>query len=119
MPQESTNTQSRATTPRGYSLSGGQRHTRAMLPTPERSIVSHKLSVSAWHKPYGEALLATDRETLMKLLGATERAVFERLLELVADEDASNERQDIRRAIDVILTLKREGSSRAAASPQE
>jgi hypothetical protein len=65
------------------------------------------LNLPAWHKPYGEALLETDNGILAKLLAATERAVFERLLELAANsEDASDERQDIRRAIDVILTLK-------------
>ena len=77
-----------------------------MLPTRERSIVSHKLNPPAWHKPYGEALLETDPEILVKLLAATEKAVFERLLELAANDDASDERQDIRRAINVMLTLK-------------
>ena len=132
MPEESTNTEYRATTRtaphasqevdassvqhlepsvkpspmRGYSLSVGQRRTRAMLPTRKRSVVSHKLNLAAWHKPYGEALLETDPEALVKLLAATESAVFERLLELTADEDVSDEGRDIRRAIDVMLTLK-------------
>jgi hypothetical protein len=91
---------------RGYSLSVGRRHIRAMLPTLKCSVMSHRLNIPAWQKPYGEALLETDPEILVKLLAATEKAVFERLLELTANEDASDERQDIRRAIDVILTLK-------------
>jgi hypothetical protein len=96
---------------RGYSLSVGQRRTRAMLPTR----FSHKLNIPAWHKLYGEALLETDAEILLKLLAAAEMAVFERLLELaelVTNEEGSHERQDIRRAIDVMLTLKTQARSR-------
>jgi hypothetical protein len=95
--------------PRGYSLSVGQRRTRAMLPTRERT--SLKLNIPAWHKLYGEALLETDSEILLKLLAAAEKAVFERLLELTANEEGSHERQDIRRAIDVMLTLKAQARS--------
>ena len=91
---------------RGYSLSVGQRRTRAMLPKWEPTIRSNRLTIPAWHKPYGEALLETDHGILAKLLAATEIAVFERLLELAATKDAPEERRDIRRAIDVILTLK-------------
>jgi hypothetical protein len=67
---------------------------------------NHKPDYPAWHKPYAEALLETDPEILVKLVAATERAVFERLLELAAEKDLSDERQDIRRAIDVLLTRK-------------
>lgn len=91
---------------RGYSLSVGQRRTRAMLPTREPNIVSRRLNPPAWHEPYAEALLETNPEILVKLLAATERALFERLLELAANKNASDERQDIRCAIDVMLTLK-------------
>jgi hypothetical protein len=91
---------------RGYSLSVGQRRTRAMLPKRKPAIPSNRLNIPAWHKPYGEALLETDHGILTKLLAATEIAVFERLLELAATKDGSEERRDIRRAIDVILTLK-------------
>jgi signal transduction histidine kinase len=76
--------------------------------------MSHKLSIPAWHKPYSQAFLETDPEILVKLLAATEKAVFERLLELTANEDASDERQDIRRAIDVILTLKTRADSKTS-----
>jgi signal transduction histidine kinase len=51
-------------------------------------------------------LRETNPEILVKLLAATERALFERLLELAANKDASDEQQDIRLAIDVMLTLK-------------
>jgi hypothetical protein len=90
---------------RGYSLSVGQRRTRAMWPAPKR-IASPKLTPPAWHTPYGEALLATDSETRAKLLAETEQAVFMRLLELTANGGASDERRDLGRAIDVMLTLK-------------
>jgi hypothetical protein len=48
----------------------------------------------------------TDPEILAKSLAATEVAIFKRLLELTARGDASDERLDIARAIDVVLTLK-------------
>ena len=89
----------------GYSLSVGHRHTRAMLPTPLRR-VSPKLDVPAWHRAYGESLLETNPEILAKSLAATEVAIFKRLLELAACGDASDERLDIARAIEVVLSLK-------------
>jgi hypothetical protein len=95
---------------RGYSLSDGRRHTRAMLPAQLRS-VDRKLNLPAWHKPYAEALLESDPEISAPLLAATERAIFERLLELSAAADASDETRDIRRAIDVMLKLKAKTSS--------
>jgi hypothetical protein len=95
---------------RGYSLSDGRRHTRAMLPARLRS-VNRKLNLPAWHKPYAEALLESDPEISAPLLAATERAIFERLLELSAAADASDETRDIRRAVDVMLKLKAKTSS--------
>jgi len=95
---------------RGYSLSDGRRHTRAMLPARLRG-VNHKLNVPMWHKPYADALLESDPAISAQLLAATERAIFERLLELSAAADASDETRDIRRAIDVMLKLKAKTSS--------
>src|ERR1700730_128953 len=86
-----------------------------MLPSDEGTTETYILNYPAWHKPYGEALLQTDPEILVKLLATAEIAVFGRLLELATDERASYERQDIGRAIDVILTLKA-GQTRAGAS---
>jgi hypothetical protein len=88
----------------GYSLLDRQRHTRALLPVRLRC-ATHKLHVPAWHKPYGEALLTTEPRRLTQLLAAAEIAFFERILEL-GDESASDEREDISRAIDVVLDLK-------------
>jgi hypothetical protein len=75
-----------------------------MLPARLRS-VNRKLNLPAWHKPYGEALLATEPQTLAKLLAVAEKALLERILEL-GGESASDERDDISRAIDVVLDLK-------------
>jgi hypothetical protein len=72
-----------------------------LLPMRQRS-VRHELNLPAWHKPYAEALLPTEPKTLSKLLTDVEIAFFERLLELT-DAD---EREDISRAIDVVLNLK-------------
>jgi hypothetical protein len=89
----------------GYSLAGGRRHTRAMLPTRQPS-AELKLNLLAWHKPYANALLDSDPAISVNLLAATERAIFQRLLELSAAAEASGEMGDIRRAIDVVLDLK-------------
>src|SRR4029077_6612416 len=43
----------------------------------------------AWPKPYAEALLETDSERLLAILAVTETAVFQRLWELVAGQNAS------------------------------
>jgi hypothetical protein len=80
--------------------------THAVGASQEGCKVNGKLDCPGWHKPYAEALLATDPEILVKLLAATERAIFERLLALAAAEDVSDERQDIRCAIDALLALK-------------
>ena len=129
MPQESTNTQSIVTAGldaqaiqedassvqrwepglkpsriNGRSLLDAQRQTRAMLSTRQLG-ATHKLSLPRWHKSYGEALLATEPQTLAKFLAASEIAFFERILEL-GDENASDERDDISRAIDVVLDKK-------------
>jgi hypothetical protein len=88
----------------GYSLLEARRHTRAMLSARQLG-ATQKLSLPRWHKPYGEALLTSEPQTLAKLLAASEIAFFERILEL-GDENASDEREDISRAIDVVLGLK-------------
>jgi hypothetical protein len=92
----------------GYRLLEARRHTRAMSSTRQRA--TPKLSLAAWHRPYGEALLATEPQILVKSLATAEKAFFERILEL-GDESASDEREDISRAIDVVLDLKVKTSS--------
>ncbi len=94
----------------GYSLLDARRDARAMLPTRKVG-AARKLSLPGWHKPYGEALLTTEPKTLAKLLAASEMAFFERILEL-GDESAPDERDDISRAIDVVLDLKAKTSSK-------
>jgi hypothetical protein len=91
-------------------LLDARRHTRAKLSTRQLS-TTHKLSLPGWHKPYGEALLTTEPQTLAKLVAASEMAFFKRILEL-GDENASDERNDISRAIDVVLDLKAKTSSK-------
>jgi len=87
----------------GYSLLEARRHTRAILSTRQLG-AAHQLSLPGWHQPYGEASLTTEPQTLAKLLAASEIAFFERILEL-GDENASDEKDDISRAIDVVLDL--------------
>jgi hypothetical protein len=77
-----------------------------VLPFEEGRTENHKPDYPAWHKPYAAAVFETDHEILVKLVAAAERAVFERLLELAVEKGLSDERQDIRSAIDVLLALK-------------
>jgi hypothetical protein len=99
----------------GYSLSGGRRHTRALMPTRPYS-VNRELILPAWHKPYAEALLDRDPEITIKLLAATEVAIFERLLELSTMAGASAEIRDIRCAIDVMLDMRSKASSKISTT---
>jgi hypothetical protein len=55
----------------------------------EGSTVNYKLKSAARRKVYAEASLQADSEELLTLLAATEMAVFQRLWELAADQDAS------------------------------
>jgi hypothetical protein len=89
----------------GYSLSTGHRHTRAMLPTKKHGRVDRELDFPAWHRPFVEALLATEPEAVVALFNAAEMAIFARILELSDCNDAA-EIQDIDRAIEVIQTLR-------------
>ena len=88
----------------GYSLSTGHRHTRAMLPTKEHRRIDRELDFPAWHRPFVEALLATE-STAVALFNAAEMVIFARILELSDCNDAA-EIQDIDRAIEVIQTLR-------------
>jgi len=51
----------------------------------------------------------------VRLLAATQIACFQRILEL-GDEDASDERNDIRRALDVVLGLKAKNQANSRIS---
>ena len=89
------------------------------LPSTECRAQSDELESPTWLELNGElceALLNTP-EGLLKLLAATERAVFERLLELSGTQDASQERQRLGQAIEVILTLKDLKAWQSAGNP--
>jgi hypothetical protein len=60
-----------------------------MLLSEEGRTLNYKLNCPAWHKPYAEVLLETDSAKLSTIFAATEVAVFQHLLELAADQDAS------------------------------
>lgn len=94
--------------------SSAPRQVRATLPTVQHR-TTHNLNLPAWHKPYGEALLTKEPQTLVRLLAATQIACFQRILEL-GDEDASDERNDIRRALDVVLGLKAKNQANSRIS---
>ena|ERR1700693_3698802 len=54
----------------------------------EGNTAKYKLNCPARPKPYGEDLLETDSERLLKISAAAEIAVFRRLWEFAADQDA-------------------------------
>jgi hypothetical protein len=87
----------------GYS-SAARRQTCVMFRAVQHR-TTYNLNLPAWHKPYAEALLTREPQALVRLLAAAEIAFFQRILEL-GDENASDERDDISRAIDVVLDLK-------------
>jgi hypothetical protein len=96
MPREmgATNVQDWTPGPKPYRTTGATSATRsaradAMLPAEEGNTVNYELNCPASHKPYPEALLETDPGKLPTILAATEIAVFQRLWELAADQDAS------------------------------
>jgi hypothetical protein len=76
-----------------------------MLPRKEHRRVDRELTFPAWHRPFVEALLATEPEAAVALFNAAEMAIFARILELSDCNDAA-ERQDIDRAIEVVQTLR-------------
>jgi hypothetical protein len=91
-----------------------------LLPSTEYRAQNYAPEAPEWLKPYGElcdALLKVHSEVLFELSEATERAVFERFLQLAGDEGASHERQHLGRAIDVILTLKTLKIQQVLSSP--
>ena len=90
----------------GYSLSTARRRTRAMLPTKENRGVDRELDFPGWHRPFVEALLATESKAAVALFNVAEMAIFARILELSDYSDPAVERQDIDRAIEVIQTLR-------------
>jgi hypothetical protein len=87
----------------GYSLSTGRRRTRAML-APRG--VDREHDSPSWHRPFVEALLATQPEVAVTLFNAAEMAIFARILELSDYGDPAVERQDIDQAIKMIQTLR-------------
>jgi hypothetical protein len=61
-----------------------------MLALEADSAMDYKLNCSVWRRPYAEVLLAIRFERLLTILAATEIAVFQRLRELAADQDATS-----------------------------
>lgn len=60
-----------------------------------------------WHKPYGEALLQDNPGKLAAAIAAAEQAIIARYLELSASTILTEERLDLRHAVDTLSDLKR------------
>jgi hypothetical protein len=67
---------------------------------------NHLFFVQQWHKPYAEALLEDDFTKLPELITAAERAILTRYLELNASRIPTDERLDLRHAVDALVQLK-------------
>jgi hypothetical protein len=68
--------------------------------------LNHLFFVQEWHKPYAEALLEDDFTKLPELITAAERAILTRYLELNASKIPTDERLDLRHAVDALVQLK-------------
>jgi hypothetical protein len=68
--------------------------------------LNHLFFVQQWHKPYAEALLEEDFTKLPELITAAERAILTRYLELNASKIPTDERLDLRHAVDALVQLK-------------
>jgi hypothetical protein len=67
---------------------------------------NHLFFAQQWHKPYAEALLEDDFTKLPELIIAAERAILTRYLELNASRIPTDERLDLRHAVDALVQLK-------------
>lgn len=76
---------------------------------------SHLFFTQQWHKPYAEALLEDDPAKLPALIAAADQAILTRYLELNASAIPTDERLDLRHAVDALSQLKT-GAARSAAS---
>jgi hypothetical protein len=67
---------------------------------------SHLFFMQQWHRPYAEALLEENTAKLPELITAAERAILTRYLELNASNIPTDERIDLRHAVDALVQLK-------------
>jgi hypothetical protein len=68
--------------------------------------LNHLFFMQQWHKPYAEALLEGNPAKLAELITAAERAILTRYLELNASNIPTDERLDLRHAVDALTQLK-------------
>jgi hypothetical protein len=59
----------------------------------------------SWHKPYAEALLATDPERAKAAVTAAKRAILNRYLELCTTRNGVDEPLDLKHALDSLRDL--------------
>jgi len=68
--------------------------------------LNHPFFMQQWHKPYAEALLEEDVTKLPNLIAAAERAILTRYLQLNSSKIPTDERLDLRHAVDALVQLK-------------
>lgn len=68
--------------------------------------LNHLFFMQQWHRPYAEALLEDDSTKLPELIAAAERAILTRYLQLNASKIPTDERLDLRHAVDALAQLK-------------
>jgi hypothetical protein len=78
------------------------------LPSQKDTPLGRRFDGLAWRGLYAELIGERDPDRLQELLAVAERAILTRFQELAGDPGASEERQDLHNAADVLRVLGKE-----------
>lgn len=78
------------------------------LPSEKDTPIGRRFDGLAWRGLYAELLTERDPNRLQELAAVADRAILTRFQELAGDPGASEERQDLHNAADVLRVLQKE-----------
>jgi len=78
------------------------------LPQEKDSPVGRRFDGLAWRRLYSELLNERDPNRMQELVAVAERAILTRFQELAGERSASEERQDLHNAADVLGAFQKE-----------
>ena len=78
------------------------------LPSEKDTPIGRRFDGPVWRRLYVELLNERDPNRLQELVALAERAILTRFQELAADRSASEERQDLHNAADVLGAFQKE-----------
>jgi hypothetical protein len=78
------------------------------LPSEKDTPIGRQFDGQAWRRLYAELLNERDPNRLQELVAVAERAILTRFQELACERSASEERQDLHNAADVLGVLQKE-----------